>query len=70
MKINDQQNDGLKLVADKNYTVPETAKILRVSAQTIYNKLCRGEKLPSCFRVGGKVLFHGGAILDFIEQQK
>ena len=64
------KDDTLKLETDKNYTVPETAKILRVSTQTIYNKLHLGEKLPSCFRVGGRVLFQGSAILEFIEKQK
>lgn len=59
-----------EIVAGKIYTVPETARILRLCSGTVYNKIHKGDKLPKCFRVGNKVRFQGKAIQDFIDMQQ
>lgn len=43
-------------VREETITVPEVAKMLRLSRQTIYN-FVRDGKLP-CFKIGSKVRFH------------
>jgi len=55
------------VIAGKNYTVQETADLLRISVGTLYNLRSRGKRLPRCFKVGNKVLYNGKAILDFID---
>lgn len=44
------------MVIEESLTVPEVAKLLRISRQTIYNMIRTG-KLPH-FRVGNKVRFN------------
>ena len=60
---------GNDIVKGRIYTPAELAEILKISRQTIYNKLSRKEKLPKFFKIGGRVRFTGGAIQDFIIEQ-
>ena len=64
-----KRGDGMELRKGQNYTVPETANILRIAEQTLRAKLSKGDKLPRCFRVGTRVLFTGEAIEKFISDQ-
>lgn len=54
---------------EQNYTVVETARILRIAVQTLRSKISNGDKLPKCFRVGRRVLFPGVEVQKFIDNQ-
>lgn len=51
------------------YTAEETAKLLNIGKQTIYNRLSKGKGLPDHFRIGTRVRFRGADIIKFIEKQ-
>lgn len=59
----------MELKKEQNYTVEETARILRIAVQTLRSKMSNGDRLPRCFRVGRRVLFPGSEIQKFIDSQ-
>ena len=62
------QHEEIK--ANAVYTIPEVAKLLRISAPNAWMRRHKKRPMPKSFRIGRRIFTRGSAILEFMQERE